>query len=102
LWAIHRWPCRVYKAGLLSLGEEDVKVCNGGLTPQALYPRPKFMGFHMSGPATRLDLMPNRDMVKAEKRDLFQSQGQAVGGGRVSTQPIFSHLWGTDMSLRFK
>jgi hypothetical protein len=41
-------------------------------------------------------------MVKAEKGGLLHSSGHAVGRGRVSTQLIFSHFWGTDMSYRFK
>jgi hypothetical protein len=38
----------------------------------------------------------------AEKGNLLQDSGHAVERGRVSTQPIFSHLWSTDMSYRFK
>jgi hypothetical protein len=40
-------------------------------------------------------------MVKAEKGDLLQGSGYAMGRGRVSTQLILSHLQGTDMSYRF-
>jgi hypothetical protein len=35
-------------------------------------------------------------MVKAEKGDLLNGSGHAVGRGRVSTQLIFSHLGGAD------
>jgi hypothetical protein len=31
-----------------------------------------------------------------------ESSGHAVGRGRVSTQLMFSHRWGTDMNYRFK
>jgi hypothetical protein len=41
-------------------------------------------------------------MVKIEKGGLLHSLGHAVGRGRISTQPIFSHLQGTDMSYRVK
>jgi hypothetical protein len=41
-------------------------------------------------------------MMKAEKGSLLHSPGHAVGRGIVSTQFIFSYLWGTDMSYRFK
>jgi hypothetical protein len=41
-------------------------------------------------------------MEKAEKGGLVDSSGHAQGRGRVSTQLIFSHLWGTEMSYRFK
>jgi hypothetical protein len=40
-------------------------------------------------------------MVKAEK-DLLHGSEHAVGRGRVSTKLIFSHLWDTDMTYRFK
>jgi hypothetical protein len=46
--------------------------------------------------------MPNRGMVKEEKGVLLHSSGHAVGRGRESTQPIFSHLWRADMNYRFK
>jgi hypothetical protein len=41
-------------------------------------------------------------MVKAEKGGLLNGSGHAMGRGRVSTQLIFSHLWDSDMSYRFK
>jgi hypothetical protein len=40
--------------------------------------------------------------VKAEKGDLLHGSAHAVGRGRISIQLILSHLWGTDMSYRFK
>jgi hypothetical protein len=43
-----------------------------------------------------------RGMVKAEKRGLLHGSGHAMGRGRVRTQLIFSHLWGTNMSYRYK
>jgi hypothetical protein len=41
-------------------------------------------------------------MVKAEKGNLIHGSGHAMGSGRVSTQLIFCHLWGTNMNYRFK
>jgi hypothetical protein len=41
-------------------------------------------------------------MVKAEKGDSLHGLGHAMGRGRVSTQPIFSHIQGADMSYRLK
>jgi hypothetical protein len=41
-------------------------------------------------------------MVKAEKGGLLHGSGHTLGRGRVNIQLIFSHLWGTDMSYRFK
>jgi hypothetical protein len=35
-------------------------------------------------------------MVKVRKRRLLHGPGQAMGRDRVSTQPIFSHLQGTE------
>jgi hypothetical protein len=40
--------------------------------------------------------------LKPEKGDLLHGSGHAWGKGRVSTQLIFSHLLGTDMSYGFK
>jgi hypothetical protein len=65
---------------------------------QSLDPRPKLLGFHVSGPSPH-PYTPNK---KAEKGGLLHGSGHAVGRGRVSTQLIFSHLWGTHMSCRFK
>jgi hypothetical protein len=65
--------------------------------------RPKLLGFHMSGLAT-CPYMPNKVtvMVKDKERRFITGLGHAMGRGRVSTQPIFSHLWGTDLNFRFK
>jgi hypothetical protein len=54
----------------------------------------------MSGLAT-CPYMPDKEvvMVKAEKGDLLHGLERAMGRGRVSTQSIFSHLWGTEMSF---
>jgi hypothetical protein len=41
-----------------------------------------------------------RGMVKTDRGGLLHSLGPIMGRGRVSTQLIFSHLWGTDMSYR--
>jgi hypothetical protein len=41
-------------------------------------------------------------MMKAEKGDLLHGCGHVMGRGRVSTQLIFSHLQGIDMSYKFK
>jgi hypothetical protein len=55
-----------------------------------------------------LSLTPvcQRGLVKAEKGDLLHSSGHAVergtAGFHISTQFIFSQLWGTDMSYRCK
>jgi hypothetical protein len=38
--------------------------------------------------------------MEAEKGS--HGSGDAVGRSRVSTQLVFSHLWDTDMSYRFK
>jgi hypothetical protein len=38
-------------------------------------------------------------MAKIEKGDLLHGSGHALGRGRVSTQPIFSHLKGTDSTI---
>jgi hypothetical protein len=43
-----------------------------------------------------------RGLVKIEKGNLSQNSGHAMGKSKVSTQLIFSHLKGTDMSYRFK
>jgi hypothetical protein len=37
-----------------------------------------------------------------QKGDLLYLSADALGRGKVSTQLIFSHLLGTDMSYRFK
>jgi hypothetical protein len=41
-------------------------------------------------------------MEKAEQGALLHGPGHTVGRGRGSTQLIFGHLQGTDMSYRFK
>jgi hypothetical protein len=46
--------------------------------------------------------MPNKRQVQAQKEDILQGSGHAIGRGRVSAQPFFRHLQGTDMSYRFK
>jgi hypothetical protein len=37
-----------------------------------------------------------------QKVGLVHDSGHVLGRGRVSTQLIFSHLWHTDISYRFK
>jgi hypothetical protein len=44
--------------------------------------------------------MPIFFFLKAKK--IYYLTQAAVERGRVSTQPIFSHLWGTDMNYRVK
>jgi hypothetical protein len=41
-------------------------------------------------------------MVKTKKEDLLHGSRHAVRRGRIRTQPLFSHLWDTDISYRFK
>jgi hypothetical protein len=62
-----------------------------------LDPRTKLLRFLTPGLQCQ-----KRGMVKAEKGDLFHSSGHAMGRDRVSTQLIFSHLRGTDMSYMLK
>jgi hypothetical protein len=40
-------------------------------------------------------------MVKVNK-DLLHSPGQATGKAKEILELIFSHLWGRDMSFRYK
>jgi hypothetical protein len=73
------------------------------LKPKFLGPRFKLLGFHMSGPASHPYVL-NKEMVmvKGRERKFLCGTDTAVGRGKVSTQPIFSHLWGTYMSFSFK
>jgi hypothetical protein len=41
-------------------------------------------------------------MRRAEKGDLLHSTGHTMGRGKISTQSIFTHLQGINMSFRFK
>jgi hypothetical protein len=70
--------------------------------------KPKLLGFHISGLATWPNMLKKKKKKckevwgRAEKGGLLHCLGHTVGRSRVSTQPIFSHLWGTDMSFSFK
>jgi hypothetical protein len=61
-------------------------------------PRPKLLGFLMSGLATFPICRIKRHGEGRESKFITQLR-TCVGRGRISTQSIFSHLWGADMSL---
>jgi hypothetical protein len=46
--------------------------------------------------------MTDKEAWLKSDKDLLHALGHAMGRGRVSTQPIFSHFQGIDMSYRFK
>jgi hypothetical protein len=59
-------------------------------------------GIHMPSPAPCPYMTDKEAWLKSEKGDLLHGLGHAMGRGRVSTQHIFSHFQGIDMSYRFK
>jgi hypothetical protein len=70
----------------------DIPGCERGFgskaqTPEILYARSIYA--------------KQRGIVKAEKEGLVHSLNMLWEEGN-STQPILSHLWGTDMGYRFK
>jgi hypothetical protein len=73
-----------------------------GIETGVLNPRPKLLEFHMPGPATYTSTPNKEAWWRTEKGYLLHGLGYAVVRGRVSMQPMFSHLWGTDISYRFK
>jgi hypothetical protein len=73
----------------------------GQLETRVLDPRPRLLRFHLPTPATA----PKRQIKRhgeGRERRFITWLGTCHGRGRVSTQSVFSHLWGTHMSYRFK
>jgi hypothetical protein len=66
-----------------------------------LGPRTKLLRFHMPDPGPTPKRQIKRPGEGRERRFMTQL-GTCVGRGRRSTQPVFSHLQGTDMSYGFK
>jgi hypothetical protein len=71
-----------------------------GYETGVLEPRPKLLEFYMPGVATH-PMCPIKRHSEG-REDSLHISGHAVARGKVSTQPIFSHLQDTDMSHRFK
>jgi hypothetical protein len=46
--------------------------------------------------------MPNKETWWRAEKGLSYRLGHAMRRGKVIIQPIFSYVWGTDMSYRFK
>jgi hypothetical protein len=67
-----------------------------------LDPRPRFLGFQMSGLVT-YSYTPNKESWwRTEEEVSLQGLGLHLERDRVGTQPFFSHLQGTDMRFSFK
>jgi hypothetical protein len=79
----------------------------GVCSPSLSYPnldwvldlRPELLSFQMSGLVTG-SYTPNKEACwRAEKGDLLHGLGHNMEKGTISTQPIFSHLQGTDRAM---
>jgi hypothetical protein len=66
-----------------------------------LDPRPKLLGFHMPYLAA-CPQMPNQDAGKGRERGFISQLRTCHGKRQNEHSAIFSHLWGIDMSCRFK
>jgi hypothetical protein len=63
--------------------------------------RTKLLGFHVSGPASCL-YMPNKETWRRQRKEIYYRARHTLWEEAEEALSIFSHLWGTDMSCRFK
>jgi hypothetical protein len=64
-------------------------------------PRPKHLSFHMPGLSTHPHTSNKEDGV-GQRKEIYYLAWDMPGEEAEWAQPIFSHLWGTDMGFSFK